>query len=373
MRNLQIALLLSAVLLITGCPNYQPKVDFKNPQSFVGKLNTHLRDEQFRCRCYEQNRDYAPTAADPTACSTTANKPDGKALAQGMRNAMIEDALPYIDGMYLDFITDIQQGRDRQNFIADVIELSSSAALGIIKGPQRSIQIIGIALTAFKGGRRSSDVNFYKDQSTPILISKMDGNRATVRAAILLREGKSIDEYRIGTAIGDIVEYYNAGTLVRAFTELQKDTAIQTRAAQNAVRIVRGDLDISDIPTLEAAARSDSIFKQKRSLEDQVDAATTAAAAETTATLKAAKLKPIRDKLERIWSDIKAQSAFTAAITKMKGDPKYQTILGNLDATPPGNVTEEDYLTLLKGIMAETGGDAVASKAFLDILQKENK
>jgi hypothetical protein len=44
----------------------------------------------------------------------------------------------------------------------------------------------------------------------------------------------------MGAAISDIVDYYNAGTLVRAFTELQKDTAIQTRQSEDKVLELKG-------------------------------------------------------------------------------------------------------------------------------------
>jgi hypothetical protein len=143
--------------------------------------------------------------------------------------------LPFIDAAYVDFINDLQAGRDRTNFVADVVELGTTAAVGITNG-ERPLQILGVALTAFRGGRRSADLNFYKEQTTPVLISKMDGNRAKVRATILTRERASVDDYPLGAAISDIVDYYNAGTLVRAFTELQKDTAANERVREQRAR-----------------------------------------------------------------------------------------------------------------------------------------
>jgi hypothetical protein len=139
----------------------------------------------------------------------------------------------------MDFITALQSGRDRDNFVADLVELGTSAAIGITNG-ERPLQILGVALTAFRGGRRSADLNFYKEQATPVLISKMDGNRAKVRATILNREREEVATYTIGAAIGDIVDYYNAGTLVRAFTELQKDTAVATKRSEDEVLILKG-------------------------------------------------------------------------------------------------------------------------------------
>lgn len=226
MRKIQLCVLALAAVFATGCPKYRPSVDFNDKGTFVNRVNNHFADMQ--------SRYFAALPKDP-------------ATAQTIRNELIEDSLPYIDGAYVDFITDIQRGRDRINFVADVIELGTTAAVGITNG-ERPLQILGVALTAFRGGRRSADLNFYKDQSTPILISKMDGNRAKVRATILTREKGSVKDYPMGAAIADIVDYYNAGTLVRAFTELSKDTAVQTQASENRV------LELKGVPITQQAA-----------------------------------------------------------------------------------------------------------------------
>src|ERR1051325_3768263 len=219
MKKIPLYLVLCIVVFSTGCPKYKPnQVDF-NSSTFVGKINTYFADQQKNYRA-------------------AVNSADGP-RARAIRNEILENALPYIDEVYMDFITDLQRGRDRDNFVADLVELGASAAVGITNG-ERPLQILGVALTAFRGGRRSADLNFYKEQTTPILINKMDGNRAEVRTAILTRERTSVDDYPLGAAISDIVDYYNAGTLVRAFTELQKDTAFETKQAEDNLQVLKG-------------------------------------------------------------------------------------------------------------------------------------
>jgi hypothetical protein len=229
MRKIQLYFLLGSLVFATGCPKYRPKVDFNNPSSFIGKLNAHIKDRHHDYECYR----FGP--AYPSSLGSCSNYTLDMEKAKGVRNELLEEALPYIDSAYIDFITDLQAGRDRTNFIADLVELGTSGAVGIVNG-ERPLQILGVALTAFRGGRRSADLNFYKEQATPVLITKMDGNRAKVRATILTRETASAADYPMGAAIADIVDYYNAGTLVRAFTELQKDTAIQTKQSEDNVQ-----------------------------------------------------------------------------------------------------------------------------------------
>ena len=234
MKRIQLYLLLSIVVIFaTGCPNYRPKVNLKNKNGLVGQLNEYFGKKQ---------TEYY---------SALANNPGN---ARIIRNEVIEYVLPYIDEGYSDFITDLQAGRDRANFVADLVELGASGAVGITKG-ERAIQILGVALTAFRGGRRSADLNFFKEQTTPILINKMDGNRANVRAVILTREKEGVDTYPIGAAMSDIVAYYNAGTLVRAFTELQKDTANQTKQAEDNLQVLKG-VSITPEATPEASKLS---------------------------------------------------------------------------------------------------------------------
>jgi hypothetical protein len=278
MRKIQLCVLALTAVFVTGCPKYRPSVDFNNKGSLVNKVNDHLKAKQVEY--------IAALGNDP-------------AKAKTIRNELIEDALPYIDSAYIDFITQIQVGRDRGNFIADVIELGTSGAVGITKG-QRPIQILGVALTAFRGGRRSADLNFYKDQSTPILISKMDGNRARVRATILSREGDEVDKYPIGAAISDIVDYYNAGTLVRAFTELAKDTAVQTKQSEDKVLELKG---VQITPEATQGQRDFSVAAQKilESLQRDLKDGTKKAAATQT--------------LQRIVKALEAETDVAALLT----------------------------------------------------------
>jgi hypothetical protein len=248
MKKIQLYLLLVVVVFTTGCPpNYRPPIDFSDKNTLQGKFNQYLKNEQIRYLCYRDGKDI--TDGTTPSCATTSIS-DGPARAKTVRNELIDTALSYIDKAYGDFKNDLTAGRDRINFVADLVELGTAAAVGITKG-ERPIQIIGIALTAFRGGRSSADANFFRNQSTPVLISKMNGERARIHAIILDNEKKEIDTYDIGMAVSDIVDYYNAGTLIEAFNKLNEDTAAQTKQSEKDLADLKQRLGVLPAPTEE--------------------------------------------------------------------------------------------------------------------------
>jgi hypothetical protein len=299
MRKIQFCFLILTAAFATGCPKYSPKVDFNNQSSLVNRVNKRFADWQTEYYAAIKAKDFA--------------------RAKTARNELLEEALPYIDAAYIDFINDIQRGRDRGNFVADLIELGTSGAIGITKG-ERAIQILGVGLTAFRGGRRSADLNFYKDTATPILISKMDGNRAKVRTTILEREKQEVADYPVGAAMADIVDYYNAGTLVRAFAELAKDTAVQTQKDEDVLKLKK--IDPSRIINISEADQNAAILIGTYRRKYQ-------------AILKGSDLNlqnEARSELLDIYTDIVANADFKPVLDEMKKNPKYNQLMADLDS-----------------------------------------
>jgi hypothetical protein len=311
MKKIQLTLLICMAVFFTACPKYRPSVDF-NRNGFVKQVN-----------------DFFDTKQKEYFTALNSNDP---ATAKLRRNELIEKALPYIDEAYMDFITALQSGRDRDNFLLDVVELGTTGAVGITKG-QRPLQILGVALTAFRGGRRSADLNFYKEQTTPVLINKMDGNRAIVRAAIFQNEAKDVDSYPIGRAIGDIVDYYNAGTLVRAFTELQKDTAEQTKISERALAEAKKNLGVVGAPTEAQIEESKQNFTVVRKIvQVWANARDAKAAAQKIVDLEKAKQAPNQPDQNEI---IKQQGVITAQEKIQQGVlDDFQSLFDLIQADP---------------------------------------
>lgn len=365
MRILLLSLLLVITFFTTGCPQGPSKKfpGITNSKSLVHNVNTYLATAQANFT--------AAITADPT---------DAGGKARWIRNNAINDVLTVIDSNYTDYISNIESRRSKTDFVFDVIDLGTGAATGITKG-ERPNQILGVGVTAFRGGRRSAELNFYKQQTTPILITKMDDNRSMVLAEILEKIDGSGADYSMKAAIRDLVNYYNAGTLVRAFTELSKSTAVQAQASQTRVRQLSGPLTLSSIPTLELTRVMRLINTHKMSLAQQiVDAkaaaplAPAAAAPGGAAAALAAQqqqLQSVRRKLETIWKDIQSSGKFDAAINKLKANAAQNAILTNINNSP-ANVTEENYLTILFALQTALNKDLDMNRELLAILMTVN-
>lgn len=314
MNKLPFYLLLGVVFFATGCPS-EPSKNLNNKNAVAAQINS-------RANAYltaRQNGYYAALSAN-----------DKKA----QRDDAIEDVLAMIDSNYQDYINRLQTRRATTDFIADVVELGTGAAAGIAKG-ERPNQILGIALTAFRGGRKSMELNFYKEQTVPILITKMDGNRAKVYAEILHKKSKPVTEYSLSEAIRDMVTYYNAGTLVRAFTELTKDTSAQTQQSEKRVLQLKGinPSDFIDLPT--ETVKSDLTIQQ--SLRDLQNTLARGGDADKKAT--AGKLRDIY--LDLVNGENKAD--FKPIIARVKSDNA--ALKAEMDKLESADATKRDSVS----------------------------
>lgn len=210
----------------------------------------------------------------------------------------------------------------------------------------------------------------------------MDDNRAIVMAEILDRRSESGASYSMKAAIRDMVKYYNAGTLVRAFTELSKSTAAQAQASQDRVRQLTGPVKVSSIPSMDVDqvlrqinALENGLAKQIRDAQIATPLAAAAAPASTAATALAVRqkaLQPVRLKLDTIWKKIESNDKFDAAINQVKSDATFARIITNINSNPT-SVSEENYLSLLFAIQGALNKDLDLNRELLAVLVSVNQ
>jgi hypothetical protein len=334
MRQIQLCLFLSLVTFSTGCPDRPSKL-FEDKNNFARNVNAYLAKAQER---FEESFETAPNEA------------------KRIRDDAIEDALGVIDGNYEDFTGKLNTQRSVTDFVADVIELGAGVATGISKG-ERPNQILGISLTGFRGVRKSGGLNFYKEQTIPILIAKMDDNRAQVLSAILQKKVRPASEYSLKAGIRDIVAYYNAGTLVRAFSQLSKDTAAQAKQSDKRVLQLQ-KIDPADVVELTPDVTKASVMIGKhrrnyaRALERGGDE----------------EKKEAKEKLRLIYRDVAIgakSEMFKLVLEKLKQEsPSLKADMDRLEAesgseTVPGERTLEVLTVVFSAIDMQKQGDLI--------------
>lgn len=151
--------------------------------------------------------------------------------AQLYRNELMHLGIMLIDDNYNQFENDLFVKRARTNVAGDLTELGVAAATGITNG-ERVKTILAIALTAFKGGRKSIDVNFFRERSTEVIALKMRASRARILQTIYQGLAAPVDKYPLGAGLDDLINYLNAGSLNSALLELAQDTGQDARNAR---------------------------------------------------------------------------------------------------------------------------------------------
>ena len=239
-----------------SCDHRDPPRDVHN--GFVERINEYLKDEQIRYICVENGKWFKTKLRKESgeyikepSCEETTNIIDRDKELERIRNRFIDRAILGINANYNDFVVALAERRSTGNFIADLAQITLSSIIGVVDNTSTS-QILGVSLSGFTAARASYDLNFYQEQATPVLIGAMDAGRSRILAIISQKKKQSVYQYSLHAAINDIVDYYNAGTIIRAFVELNRDTAVQARNAEIRVLQSQGvDPPFSEVPTQE--------------------------------------------------------------------------------------------------------------------------
>jgi hypothetical protein len=236
MKRARYVVILAAALAVTfsGCmhinrPNVPPVVDS------TGTYSANLFN------------------ADYEAYKSAVNPKDGSApdlaKARLLRNQMVNRVEVDIEKGYRNFEQSLTTTRAGIQTGGDVVELGLSAAIGVV-GAVEVKDLLAASLTGFKGTRLSFDKNVFREKTTEILISRMQGARDAVRNRITQKmSDMDVGAYPFEEAWRDLVEYFYAGTLPVALQQLAND------AGQSAIEAQKKATDI-DVKRANTAAEA---------------------------------------------------------------------------------------------------------------------
>ena len=310
MKKLLFLFLSAVVLFATGCPENAPKFDVTD-ENYKKLMSAQLKQYIFQKEWVEYKclndgyYNYALTNVEALENSKPKNKKGGKGggtvapkpnatvgflpadcfntnnpnfkpssqRAANVRNEVIDNSLALINSTYDVYIRNIRKNRSIGEFLADLVQIGGSTAVGIVNG-ERAIQVIGVALTGFSAGRKSASLNFYDEKTTTVLIKRMDASRSIVLGEIKQSQRKSTDDYSFDAALDDIVRYFDAGTLNRAFVELDKQTSVDAEIARQGVLKVKKIEDVNNILTPAERAVIKNLNDKMAQLEKDLDLTT---------------------------------------------------------------------------------------------------
>ncbi len=277
MRYITFFIVVFIVLIATGCPNKEPKLGLQD-ESYKKLIISQLKDniyqkEWIEYKCSNDgfyNTGITGKAFDAFTCGTNVIKNADN--ARNIRNEVLDNSVGLIDSAYGVYIRDIRKNRSIGEFLADLTQLGGSTAGGIVNG-ERALQIIGVALTGFTGARKSASLNFYDEKTTSILIKRMDASRSEILNEIKQNQQKATvgtDSYSFDAGLDDIVRYFDAGTLNRAFADLDKQVSVDARIAEKGVRTIKKIKEISESLTAEQSIEVKNIFTEVKKLSNNL-------------------------------------------------------------------------------------------------------
>ena len=234
MKRIVFFLLLCIVVIGTGCPKTTPK----QPAVFNRVVNYQLQQLDHNIATYECSmvpQTLVITAAGAVMTACPAGSVIDAVKARRIRDSTMHNLIRLVDSQYFEFENDIYVGRSSGSVLADIIDDSANFAATITNG-ERAKTIINAALIAFRSGRKSASIHFFREQTGEILITNMQTSRNRVLADMLLNiRDKDAFDYSLEEGLGDVIKYFYAGTLPRALQELQRNTS---SAAQTATQNV---------------------------------------------------------------------------------------------------------------------------------------
>jgi hypothetical protein len=143
-----------------------------------------------------------------------------------------------MDVRYAEFINSTETNRKNKEMFTDLVELSMNIA-GTAVGAAGTKTILAAISAGVNGINGSIDSNYFYEKTFQSLVAQMNADRKEVLVSITNGMILPIDDYQWAQAVHDLVEYYNAGTLLGAISSIQKDAGEKENFAVSQIMGIR--------------------------------------------------------------------------------------------------------------------------------------
>lgn len=148
-----------------------------------------------------------------------------------VRNTFVEASMMVIDARYQGFVSKFSAERKTGAVATDIASIALDGVATLIN-PASTKSIFAALSAGVTASGASVRENFFYEQTVPVLIKQMEARRLQVRAEIVQRMGLPIAGYPLAEAIGDLDQYYFAGSFDDALSAIQRDAAARALRAE---------------------------------------------------------------------------------------------------------------------------------------------
>lgn len=153
------------------------------------------------------------------------------------RNQFISTRLVLTNIAYIKFIKEMSAEETQLHSAADLLVISLDVAAAAAN-PVNAKTIMSGLSSIIGGSRLALDKNTFHEKTMSALIASMNAQRKEVLSRILAGTSSGLEAYGIEQAVGDLNDYYLAGTFQGALNAIQKDAGSKE---------IRADEKISDL------------------------------------------------------------------------------------------------------------------------------
>lgn len=151
-----------------------------------------------------------------------------------LRDDIVNARLLAYDIYFATFLEELRKEGIGYGTATDWTVIALNSAGGLVGTKALSVTAAGLM-----GAKASFDKNAYYEKTMPVLIAQMVAHRKEVLRDIQKGLAFSLDEYPLNRALIDLEEYYNAGTIPGALTEIAKTAGEAAKKAEKEIIVFR--------------------------------------------------------------------------------------------------------------------------------------
>jgi len=152
--------------------------------------------------------------------------------AKTLRDQTLYDLIWLVNDRYIPFENSLNSDSATIDTASTVTSLASTTAATITHAPGTK-SILAAVSTLVTGTDSAFNSNFFQSKARTAIIAAMRSGRVEVLTKMTTGISQSVDKYSLGQGLSDVLEYYDAGTVVSAVNTIEDNAKQQKDQAQD--------------------------------------------------------------------------------------------------------------------------------------------